>query len=71
MKIWIGMKMIAVECGCSQRTLRRWIRQENFPAFKKDGVYRAIEDDVVVWLRNQYSDLLNENMPGKGNRNHA
>ena len=45
-----GLENIATELGCSKKTLYKWIRQRQFPAFKMDGVWRAMPKDIVVWF---------------------
>lgn len=45
-----GLENIADELGCSRKTLYKWIRERNFPAFKMDGVWRVMPRDVEVWL---------------------
>lgn len=45
-----GLENIAEEVGCSKKTLYKWIREKDFPAFKMDGVWRVLPRDVEVWL---------------------
>ncbi len=45
-----GLENIAGEVGCSKKTLYKWIRERDFPAFKMDGVWRVLPRDVEVWL---------------------
>lgn len=48
-----GLDNIAAELGCSKKTLYKWIREKEFPAFKMDGVWRAMPRDIVDWLDDQ------------------
>lgn len=45
-----GLENIANEIGCSKKTLYKWIRQRRFPAFKMDGVWRAMRKDIEAWF---------------------
>lgn len=45
-----GLENIADEVGCSKKTLYKWIRERDFPAFKMDGVWRVLPRDVELWL---------------------
>jgi hypothetical protein len=45
------LKQIAAACNCSRDTLMRWIREEEFPAAKIDGTWRAVPSEVVVWFQ--------------------
>lgn len=45
-----GLENIANEIGCSKKTLYKWIRQRKFPAFKMDGVWRAMRKDIEAWF---------------------
>jgi excisionase family DNA binding protein len=47
------LKAIAAAMNCSPDTLRRWIKEEGFPAFQLDGTWRAVPEDVKQWLREQ------------------
>lgn len=48
--VWTGLKVIADKCGCSKGTLREWINRDGFPAWKKDGSWRAVVREVEVWF---------------------
>jgi excisionase family DNA binding protein len=48
-----GLENIAQELGCSKKTLYKWIREKEFPAFKMDGVWRVMPPDAELWLRVQ------------------
>ncbi len=48
-----GLENIAEELGCSKKTLYKWIREKEFPAFKMDGVWRVMPRDAERWLRIQ------------------
>lgn len=45
-----GLDNIASETGCSKKTLYKWIRQRSFPAFKMDGIWRAMPKDIECWF---------------------
>lgn len=45
-----GLENIANEIGCSKKTLYKWIRHRRFPAFKMDGVWRAMPKDIEEWF---------------------
>ena len=61
-----GLENIATELGCSKKTLYKWIRQRQFPAFKMDGVWRAMPKDIVVWF-----DGMRQNATRTGAQNRA
>lgn len=46
-----GLENIAEELGCSKKTLYKWIQEKRFPAFKMDGVWRALPRDMEEWLK--------------------
>ncbi len=48
-----GLETMAQEMGCSKKTLYRWIKERDFPAFKMDGVWRALPREVEEWLVEQ------------------
>jgi predicted DNA-binding transcriptional regulator AlpA len=48
-----GLDNIATELGCSRKTLYKWIRTKDFPAFKLDGTWRAMPKDILGWLDGQ------------------
>ncbi len=48
-----GLDCIAETLGCSKRTLCKWIQVRHFPAFKLDGVWRAMPADIEAWLQQQ------------------
>ncbi len=52
-----GLENIAQELGCSKKTLYKWIREKEFPAFKMDGVWRVMPPDAELWLRIQRNAL--------------
>jgi len=45
-----GLENIAVALGCSKKTLYKWIRDKEFPAFKLDGIWRVMPRDAEEWL---------------------
>ncbi len=47
----VGIKRLAAVCGCGRNTMYLWIRKKGFPAWKEDGVWRGVPDDIKVWLR--------------------
>ncbi len=50
-----GLDTIAEALGCSKKTLYKWIREKEFPAFKMDRVWRAMPGEIQEWLKNQRS----------------
>lgn len=48
-----GLENIAEVMGCSKKTLCKWIQLKDFPAFKMDGVWRAMPKDIELWLAEQ------------------
>lgn len=38
--------------GCSRGTLDKWIRNENLPFIKIDGMYRFSKEKLILWLNN-------------------
>lgn len=51
-----GLENIAEVMGCSRKTLCKWIQFRQFPAFKMDGVWRAMPRDIERWLAEQRAD---------------
>ena len=47
------LKTIAEVCDCSVKTLKVWIRKEEFPAWKKAGMWRALPEDIKAWMVEQ------------------
>lgn len=58
-----GLENIADELGCSRKTLYKWIRERDFPAFKMDGVWRVMPRDVEVWLYVQRGVPVQRSVP--------
>ena len=48
-----GLASMAEVMDCSKKTLYKWIREREFPAFKMDGVWRCMPKDVEIWLAKQ------------------
>lgn len=48
-KILVGKQEISRYSRASWQTIRVWIRAEEFPAEKIDGVWRSITDMVDEW----------------------
>lgn len=51
--VFAGLEPMAEALGCSRKTLYRWIQDRGFPAFKMDGVWRALPGEVETWLAEQ------------------
>jgi predicted DNA-binding transcriptional regulator AlpA len=49
----VGLKRICAICGCGRNTIYDWIERESFPAWKKCGVWRAVPEEVKVWMSEQ------------------
>ncbi len=54
-----GLDNIAYALGCSKKTLYKWIRERDFPAFKMDGVWRVLPRDAEIWLAIQRGAVNN------------
>jgi len=52
-KTLVGKKAISEFVGRSWGTIRRWIKEEGFPAKKIDGVWHSDADLVREWLKGQ------------------
>jgi len=48
--VYAGLENIAEAMGCSRKTLCKWIKEKEFPAFQMDGVWRAQPRDIQDWL---------------------
>ncbi len=48
-----GLENMAQEMGCSKKTIYKWIQERDFPAFKLDGVWRALPREMENWLKAQ------------------
>lgn len=55
-----GLDNIAEVMGCSKKTLCKWIQHKHFPAFKMDGVWRAMPKDIEHWLALRRADAERE-----------
>lgn len=55
-----GLDNIAQEMGCSKKTLYKWIKARGFPAFKMDGVWRALPKEMEEWTRRQRDSAARE-----------
>ena len=50
--VYVGLQAIAKAVGAGHMALRRWIREENFPARRcSDGIYRAEPEAIRQWFR--------------------
>ena len=50
-----GLDNISEALGCSKKTLYKWIKEKNFPAFKMDGVWRTLPKEIEGWFEEQRS----------------
>ncbi len=51
--VLVGLDSIARAVGAGQLAIRRWIKEENFPARRcTDGIYRADPEAVRRWFGN-------------------
>ncbi len=50
-----GLDNIYEALGCSKKTLYKWIKEKNFPAFKMDGVWRTLPKEIEDWFEEQRS----------------
>lgn len=49
--IYVGLSAIARAVGAGPHTIKRWIREEAFPARRcSDGVYRASAQSMLDWF---------------------
>lgn len=53
-------EQIANRFGVSEKTLKRWIRKKDFPAYQEtaNSPYMAYENDIKEWLNNLKSKLI-------------
>lgn len=50
--VLVGLQAIAKAVGAGHQAVRRWIREENFPAKRcSDGIYRADPEAIRQWFR--------------------
>ena len=50
--VYVGLQAIAKAVGAGHLAVRRWIREENFPARRcSDGIYRAEPEAIRQWFR--------------------
>ncbi len=61
-----GLENMAQEMGCSKKTVYKWIRERDFPAFKLDGVWRVMPRDIEAWLAAQRAEAERSDMDGRG-----
>jgi len=47
-----GLKAIAAHCGVSVNILRKWIKEEAFPA-AKDPCWMTITAKIALWIEGQ------------------
>ena len=49
---YANTEQIASRFGVCSKTIKRWIKEEGFPAFQKTlkSPYMATEDDIQVWI---------------------
>jgi len=55
-KILVGKKAISIFVGRSWGTVKRWIREEDFPAKKIDGGWHSDADLVHEWLKGKITE---------------
>ncbi|SHN53876.1 hypothetical protein [Desulfovibrio litoralis] len=57
--VLVGLSNIAKAVGAGEGTIRRWIKNEGFPAKRySDGIYRAEPETIRHWFQ-QYVDKEN------------
>lgn len=50
--VLVGLQAIGTAVGVGPQALRRWIREEQFPARRcSDGIFRADPEAVRLWFR--------------------
>jgi len=55
-KMLVGKKVISEFVGRSWGTIRRWIREEGFPAKKIDGGWHSDAELVREWLKGRIAE---------------
>jgi len=55
-KILVGKKAISGFVGRSWGTVKRWIKEEDFPAKKIDGGWHSDSDLVHEWLKGKITE---------------
>lgn len=60
-----GLENMAQEMGCSKKTVYKWIRERDFPAFKLDGVWRVMPRDIEAWLAAQRAEAERSEPDGR------
>ncbi|TVM27409.1 helix-turn-helix domain-containing protein [Oceanidesulfovibrio marinus] len=50
------LENMAQEMVCSKKTVYKWIRERDFPAFKFDGVWRVMPRDLEAWFAAHLAD---------------
>lgn len=59
--IYVGLAAISRAVGAGPHTIKRWIREEAFPARRcSDGVYRANAQSMQDWFTPPYPGLADE-----------
>ncbi len=50
--VFVGLQAIGKAVGAGPQTIKRWIREEAFPARRcSDGIYRASAESLLAWFR--------------------
>lgn len=56
-----GMHEIEELTRRSERTIKRWIAENGFPAHKIDGIWQAVQEDVLKWMQSRIGQNGNTN----------
>ncbi|GFM36630.1 hypothetical protein [Desulfovibrio psychrotolerans] len=67
MLVYVGLAAIGRAVGAGPGTVKRWIREEAFPARRcSDGIYRATAEGMRSWFQPPFPDAYPQ--PPRGRR---
>ncbi|UZP67338.1 hypothetical protein N1030_17340 [Desulfovibrio mangrovi] len=56
--VFVGLQAIGKAVGAGPQTIKRWIREDAFPARRcSDGIYRASAESILEWFRPPYPGI--------------
>ncbi|MFV0347248.1 MAG: hypothetical protein ACK5JO_01585 [Halodesulfovibrio sp.] len=63
--VFVGLQAIGKAVGAGPQTIKRWIREESFPARRcSDGIYRASAESLLAWFKPPFPGCRDERLAG-------
>ena len=59
----LGLDEIETYTGRNRRTIKKWVKEDHFPAAKIDGRWESNTDLIDRFMRNRITELTGEPSP--------